>query len=71
MADSCCSNIVVVNETTSVIVAGGEQGPPGPSINPADYFQTANRFSELDTQEKKVEARQNLELQYIDCGTFN
>jgi hypothetical protein len=71
MADSCCSNIVVINETTSVIVAGGGQGPPGASINPTDYFQTANRFSELDTQEKKVEARQNLELQYIDCGTFN
>jgi hypothetical protein len=31
MTDSCCSNIVVVNETTSVIVAGGEQGPPGVS----------------------------------------
>ena len=71
MADSCCSNIVVVQETTSVIVSSGEQGAPGTSILPSDYFQTANRFSELDTDQKKIEARQNLELQYIDCGTFN
>jgi hypothetical protein len=31
----------------------------------------ANRLSELDTPEAKVAARQNLELQDIDGGTFN
>lgn len=35
-----------------------------------DFFQTQNRFSELDTEQKKIEARQNLELQNIDCGEF-
>jgi|GEM_PF-3276470 hypothetical protein len=33
-------------------------------------FGIANRFSELDTAQAKTEARQNLELQSIDCGEF-
>ena len=65
--------LVIYQEVTEtfIIEAVADQGPPGPSVNPADYFQTANNFSELDTEQKKIAARQNLELQYIDCGTFN
>lgn len=62
---------VVLDAVVSSIIVSAEQGPPGVSINPVDYFQTVNSFSELDTEQKKIEARQNLELQYIDCGTFN
>lgn len=76
MADT---TVVLETTTTTVItetvvpsiIVSAEQGPPGISINPADYFQTVNNFSELDTEQKKITARQNLELQYIDCGTFN
>ena len=66
------THTTVVTETVvpSIIISAA-QGPPGTSINSSDYFQTANRFNELDTEQKKIEARQNLELQYIDCGTFN
>lgn len=46
----------------------GIQGPPGPI---GDAFQIMNKFSELDTEQKKADARTNLELQNIDCGTFN
>lgn len=45
--------------------------PAGLKSNDGDYFNTANLFSELDNQTKKTQARQNLELQYIDCGEFN
>ena len=45
--------------------------PAGLKSNDGDYFNTANLFSELDSQTKKTQARQNLELQYIDCGEFN
>lgn len=65
------SSIIVSTVTDSIILAVAEQGPPGTSVNPDDYFQTMNKFSELNTPDKKAEARQNLELQYIDCGTFN
>lgn len=63
---------VQVSLVEAVVRVEGVPGPPGSSgIDPADYFQTALRFSELDTPQKKVDARTNLELQYIDCGTFN
>ena len=45
--------------------------PAGLKSNDGDYFNTANLFSELDNQTKKTQARQNLELQYINCGEFN
>jgi hypothetical protein len=45
--------------------------PAGLKSNDGDYFNTANLFSELDNQTKKTQARQNLELQFIDCGEFN
>lgn len=34
-------------------------------------FQVANRFSELQTEQEKTEARASLGLQNIDGGTFN
>lgn len=49
----------------------GEKGPAGESANVDNLFQIINNFSELNTAEKKAAARENLELQYIDCGTFN
>lgn len=67
MADT---TVILENAVPSIIISA-EQGPPGTSVNPSDYFQTVNNFSELDTEQKKIAARQNLELQYIDCGTFN
>lgn len=60
--------------TLTTLSTPGPQGAPGaigPGFDPNDYFQTALLFSELDTAQKKVDARANLELQYIDCGTFN
>lgn len=69
---SCCDVTVLIEQTPPAeIIVIAEQGPAGAGANPADYFQTANNFSELDTSEKKIAARENLELQYIDCGTFN
>lgn len=65
---------VAVNVSTveAVVRVEGVPGPAGiGSVNPSDYFQTALKFSELDTPQKKADARTNLELQYIDCGTFN
>jgi len=49
------------------------QGPPGPpgDGNPGDYLQTALRLAEFSTPESRAAARANLELQAIDCGTFN
>lgn len=57
--------------TVQVLGAAGIRGPKGDPVNPSDYFQTALKFAELDTPQKKADARTNLELQYIDCGTFN
>lgn len=45
--------------------------PAGLKSNDGDYFNIANLFSELNNQAKKTQARQNLELQFIDCGEFN
>jgi hypothetical protein len=58
--------------TVTIKVTGlpGLKGDSGEIANAANFFQVANRFSELDTNEKKVAARQNLDLQIIDCGEF-
>ena len=61
-------NIIEVNPVTRNVV---QALPAGLKSNDGDYFNTANLFSELDNQTKKTQARQNLELQYIDCGEFN
>lgn len=62
---------VVVTPVVETVVQTFPAGLKGDTVNPADYFQTINLFSELDNQTKKTQARQNLELQYIDCGEFN
>lgn len=36
-----------------------------------EFLLVGNRLSEFSTAQAKVEARQNLELQHIDSGTFN
>jgi hypothetical protein len=70
-------NIIEVNPvkysiTAQPVVRNVVQAlPAGLKSNDGDYFNTANLFSELDNQTKKTQARQNLELQYIDCGEFN
>ena len=48
----------------------GPQGPPGASGG-IGALAIDNRLSEFGTQEAKAAARANLELQYIDGGTFN
>jgi hypothetical protein len=68
---SVVQNSVTVTPFVSTVVQAFPAGLKGDSVNPADYFQTTNLFSELDDQTKKTQARQNLELQYIDCGEFN
>lgn len=61
-------NIIEVNPVTRNVV---QALPAGLKSNDGDYFNTANLFSELNNQTKKTQARQNLELQFIDCGEFN
>ena len=61
-------NIIEVNPVTRNIV---QALPAGLKSNDGDYFNTATLFSELNNSTKKTQARQNLELQYIDCGEFN
>lgn len=58
-------------DAETVVVTSGEQGPPGVNSATGDFFQVANRFSELATEQAKAEARANLDLQTIDGGTFN
>lgn len=70
-SDSLVTAITSTEQLTlTALSTPGPQGPPG-SAGDGTYFQVSNRFSELDDSQKKTEARQNLELQYIDCGTFN
>ena len=54
----------------NALTAGTDQGLYVPDTS-AGALLIANRLSELDTPEAKVAARQNLELQDIDGGTFN
>lgn len=61
-------NIIEVNPVTKNVV---QALPAGLKSNDGDYFNTTNLFSELNNSTKKTQARQNLELQYIDCGEFN
>lgn len=58
---------------TTLVAVQGPPGPPGTpgSGDPGDYLQTVLRLAEFDTPEAKAAARANLELQAIDCGTFN
>ncbi len=56
-------------------IDAGMPGPPGPPGSPAtgepgDFFQTALRLAELDTDEKRQAARTNLGLATIDGGEF-
>jgi len=49
----------------------GPKGDPGDVAGAADFLRAINRLSEFDTPEAKAAARANLDLQYIDGGTFN
>ena len=56
-------------------VDAGVPGPPGPPGSPAtgspgDFFQTALRLAELDTDAKRQAARANLGMATIDGGEF-
>lgn len=66
------TTVEVGDSGASVVVrAPGPQGPPGAGGTPLEnVFQVTNRFSELTTSQARVEARQSLELQYIDGGEF-
>ena len=67
------STVRVIEEHTHVVVTAGTQGPPGApgDGNADDFLQVAMRLSEFSTAQAKTEARTNLELEYIDGGTFN
>lgn len=58
---------VVENIQTMAIEAGVQGWPLGDG---SQFLKIINALSELDTFDKKVRARQSLELQYIDGGTF-
>lgn len=55
------------DDTFQVLSECGEPGPPGDA---SGAFLVMNRLAELDTPQAKVDARENLELQHIDCGEF-
>lgn len=67
------------SEPEEIIVTEAVQGPPGPqgvpgpvgTIDNAGVLTKPMKLSEFDTPTLKAEARANLELEYIDCGTFN
>ena len=48
----------------------GVQGPPGPIGDAGGALLVTNRLNEFTTDQMKVDARTNLELNHIDCGTF-
>ena len=56
-------NTIVVGTDGKLYVAPG-------NVNVNQFFQTLYRFSELDTEEKRLEARTNLGLATIDGGEF-
>ena len=72
--------VIIQPDIIRVQVGGGpvlriDAGMPGPTGAPAtgepgDFFQTALRLSELDTDEKRYAARTNLGLATIDGGEF-
>lgn len=64
---------IVLTEEQVVVVAVGQQGPPGKPAGGESgaYLQAGLRLAEFNTPEAKAAARANLELQNIDCGTFN
>ena len=66
-------DFVVVEQLQLNVVSVGMQGPPGApgSAVEGSFLQVTNRLSEFNTPEAKAAARANLELQYIDGGTFN
>lgn len=74
------SDTIVLRFTPATEVSAGLShlipGPPGPPGPPGDgsggaVFAVANRFSELDTEQAREDARGNLGLSVIDGGTFN
>ena len=60
---------VVVASAPTISTVIGLQGAAA-IIPEGTYLEVAQRLGEFDTAQKKAEARANLELQYIDGGTF-
>jgi hypothetical protein len=59
------------NGASVVVRAPGPQGPPGAGVVEAsDFLHVSARLGEFTTSQARIEARQNLELQYIDGGEF-
>lgn len=57
-----------------IILEVAEQGPPGPpgsGTTDLEALHVTQRLSEFSTPTAKSQARTNLELEDIDCGTFN
>lgn len=63
-------NTIKVSTVNQIVKISTAIGLKGESVNPDDFYQTTNRLSELDTEQKKIDARQNLGVQVFDCGEF-
>lgn len=61
----------VTRPGSPVVRVVGVQGPAGTSAVSGDFFAVMNRLSELSSPAAKAQARTNLEVEVIDCGTFN
>lgn len=64
------NDALVEQVTNQEVLESAMQGPPGASW--PEPFALSARFSEIASDPvAKAQARTNLDLQDIDCGTFN
>lgn len=64
------SRLILSKQSEKVFLTKTVQGPPG--VSWPEPFALAARFSEISSDPTaKAQARANLDLQDIDCGTFN
>lgn len=66
--------ITVIEKTdgqSGLVTLVGVPGPPGSGTYDAAALHVSQRLAEFDTPAAKAAARANLELETIDCGTFN
>jgi len=58
-------------DVIEVIGSPGPRGQPGPTGTDVDALHVSQRLAEFDTPTAKQQARQSLDLENIDAGTFN
>ena len=64
------TDVIITPISTTVEISGITVVRDSTTTERADFYQTTNRLSELDTEQKKIDARQNLGVQVFDCGEF-